>query len=136
MQTFEKIKQFITFNKKVRGKDGQSVTISINIPEMMDDQLISEVKYICRTMQSCLGIMDGRTKKINSALAAASGHNSQISTEEAARQFEKGFGILVKLNNEIIIRGLSKDVEDIVQKTLGRDSSIDPGTDKDMLMLE
>lgn len=132
---FDQIACYITFNKKMKGNDGSYVTISINIPEMSDEQLISEVKHVCGTMQKCIEITEGVKQSTNPALAATTGSFQHITPHDASRMFEKGFGILVKLNNEIVIRGLSSDVEDIVRKTLGREAAVKPNIDDEQLMI-
>jgi hypothetical protein len=133
---FDQIRPYITFNKKMKGESGQFVTISINIPEMADEQLIAEVKHVCGSMQKCIEIMSGVQQSVNPALAATTGSFQQLTSHDASRMFEKGFGILVKLNNEIVVRGLSDKVESIVRKTLGREAAVAPNLGDEQLMIE
>lgn len=132
---FEQISHFISYNKSMRGADGNSITINVNIPEMSDKQLIGEVESVCNAMQKCMNVIEGKVKQTSAILAATVGAGNNVSPHEASRQFEKGFGILCKLNNEVVIRGIAEEVCYIVQKTLGRKTGVESVGDEDQLML-
>ncbi len=132
---FDAVKQFITFNKRVKDSNGGSMTISVNIPELSNEDLVTEVKHTCKVMTAALKILNNNTNRVNVALAATVGTQKSVSKNDAARQFDKGYALLVKLNNEIVIRDLSKEVSKIVQETLGRTAGVESSFDDNELLM-
>jgi len=114
-----------SYNKRINDGNGNIITISVNIPQMSDNDLIKEVKSMCTIMNKARNIMDGKISKLNKALSATIGGRKALTVNDAERSFEKAFSILVKLNNEILLRGLSEKVIKFVQESLERKGRVD-----------
>ena len=132
---FESIQRFITYSKKVKS-EGTTINMLVNIPEMSDDDLKKENKNISKIMVKSVNVMDGKDKVVNKALAATTGAGKAVTYDDAKRSFEKGFGILVKLNIEAVVRGFGVEVEGDVQNALQRTSRVEQTLgEEDQLLL-